>query len=517
MPERGVLDVLRELGAALLLGAVMVGAAIALPPAIAGGVLVTVLGVYAFRRVLFTWPTALMIVVLLVMLVPIRRYSLQVPLPFALEPYRVFLVVLIVLMLLTLLTETGGRWRPVGIGWPIAVFLLSLWISIVANGTSLVESGMAMRSLLALVEMVFFLCVFFLARIILTSESHVMRMLTLMVWCAVIVSFFAVVERATGFNIFLHLHTFLPLELLQEGNESVRAGGARSYGSAQHPIALGVALAMMLPVAVYLGKYSSWPRNEISRQILYGLGAMMMLAGTIVAVSRTSVVVLGAMFLITLILQPRLGLLLTMIGVPLFLLGSALVPDVFEETVWAFFNPEELIASQHTSPGWRGAGRLADLDPAFALIREDPYFGTGHGSRITVGDDANAFILDNQFLATLMEGGGVGVAGLVALFVVPAIQLFYFAFSASVVRRHTMLAFTIGVATVGYVAAMFFYDAFAFMQTFMMQMLLFAAGAWVMTEAPRVPRFRSSRDRPQAVAAATHAGSSRPALERALP
>lgn len=491
--RRGPRDLVREIASALLLTGVMLGAAFALPPGLAGGVLVLVLGVYALRRVLFSWPTALSILVVFIMIVPIRRYSLPIPLPFALEPYRAFLVVLIVVMLLSLLIDQKPAWRPVAFGWPIAIFMLTLWISEVANGESLVESGLSMRSATALVETAFFLSVFFLARIVFDRESRVFRVLMLMFWLAVTVAVFAVIERATGWNVFLSLNTFLPLELIHEASETVRAGGARSYGSAQHPIALGVALTMMLPIALYFAKYSPWPRNPINRNIVYSLAAIALLAGVVTAVSRTSVVVIGAMFLVALIFRPRFGILAIMVGTPIFLLGALLFPDVYNETVWAFFNVDELVASQNTSPGWRGQGRLADLGPAFQLIREDPYFGTGHGSRITVGEDANAFILDNQFLATLMETGAVGVVGLTVLFLVPAVMLIRFALTARVAPRHAELAFAVALATVGYIAAMFFYDAFAFMQTFMIEMVLLAAGAWAITEAPRIGEFDGGR------------------------
>ena len=37
----------------------------------------------------------------------------------------------------------------------------------------------------------------------------------------------------------------------------------------------------------------------------------------------------------------------------------------------------------------------------------------------------------------------------------------------------------------GYIAAIFFYDAFGFFQTFFILCMLLAVGAWLLTEAPR--------------------------------
>src|SRR5439155_26874755 len=70
------------------------------------------------------------------------------------------------------------------------------------------------------------------------------------------VAFFVIVEARTGFNLFNHLRTVAPV--LHFNSEKVfnlsrlhRGGHPRAYGSAQHPIAMGVAFAMLLPFAVY--------------------------------------------------------------------------------------------------------------------------------------------------------------------------------------------------------------------------------------------------------------------------
>ena len=132
-----------------------------------------------------------------------------------------------------------------------------------------------------------------------------------------------------------------------------------------------------------------------------------------------------------------------------------------------------------------GAGRLADLEPALREVAQRPFFGSGFGSRIVIGDEANAFILDNQFLGTLMETGAVGAIGLAVFLLVPPIMLLRFAFAQAAERRHAALALTIAIAISGYIAAIFFYDAFGFFQTFFILCMLLAAGAWLLTEAPR--------------------------------
>ena len=117
--------------------------------------------------------------------------------------------------------------------------------------------------------------------------------------------------------------------------------------------------------------------------------------------------------------------------------------------VLSFLDVDSLVASQYTSAGMGGAGRLADLEPAFREVAQRPFFGSGFGSRIVIGDEANAFILDNQFLGTLMETGALGVIGLAAFLLVPPIMLLRFAFGQALERRHAALAFTVAVSIVG--------------------------------------------------------------------
>ncbi len=193
------------------------------------------------------------------------------------------------------------------------------------------------------------------------------------------------------------------------------------------------------------------------------------------------------MFLVTLVFHPRVAGVLFALAFPVVLLAAAVLPKVFESMVLSFLDVDSLVASQYTSAGMGGAGRLADLEPAMREVGRLPFFGSGFGSRIVIGDEANAFILDNQFLGTLMETGALGVVGLAVFLLVPPIMLLRFAFTQAAERRHAALALTLAVAMSGYIAAIFFYDAFGFFQTFFILCMLLAAGAWLLTEAPRRP------------------------------
>ena len=475
----------RVVAAAAVLAVAVLAAVLLLPPLIAGGALLALALLVIFRRFVFAWTTALVLLVAVIMFVPARRYAIPIPLPFQLEPYRLVLGIVIVALVVALLTKPDFRWRPVAFGVPIAIMLVTVLVSFLVNGMALANTGLVETAIGGITQLLVMLSVFFVFRQLLRSEREVMLLITVLTWAGVIVSFFALIERVARTNVFLMLGTFLPLTLLREGGDVSRAGAARAFGSAQHPIALAVALCLLIPLAIHLAKYAAWPRNEITRLLVYAGAIVMLFGGVLAAISRTAVVVLGVMFLITLLLHPRLAAVLFAIAFPVVLLAAVVLPKAFDKMVLSFLDVDSLVASQYQSAGMGGAGRLADLEPALREVAKQPFFGTGFGSRIVIGDEANSFILDNQFLGTLMETGALGVLGLAVFLLVPPIMLLRFAFGRAAERRHAALAFTIAVAIAGYIAAIFFYDAFGFFQTFFILCMLLAVGWLLLRVQPR--------------------------------
>ncbi|ANJ26287.1 O-antigen ligase family protein [Agromyces aureus] len=471
--------------AAAVLAVVALAAVLLMPPLIAAAAIGFTAVLVLLRRFVFTWSAMIIGLAAVIMLVPARRYAIPIPLPFQLEPYRLVLGIVLVALVVSLILKPEVRWRPVAFGWPIGIFLTTIAVSFVINVTELANEALVQTALGGMTQMLFMLAVFFCFRLLLRSERDVMLLITFVTWAGVVVAFFAIIERLSRFNVFLVLGNVLPLTLLREGGDVSRAGVARAFGSAQHPIALAVALCILIPLAVYLAKYAAWPRNEINRKIVYAGAVILLFGGIMAAISRTAVVVLAVMFLVTLIFHPKVAGVLFVLAMPVVLLAAAVLPKVFESMVLSFLDVDSLVASQYTSAGMGGAGRLADLEPAMAEVEQQPFFGSGFGSRIVIGDDANAFILDNQFLGTLMETGALGVLGLAVFLLVPPIMLLRFAFAQAAERRHAVLALAIAVAISGYIAAIFFYDAFGFFQTFFILCMLLAAGAWLVTEAPR--------------------------------
>lgn len=474
-----------ELIAAGVLAAVLIVSIVLLPPLAAGGILLVAALGYLLRDWLLRWTTLLFAIAAIVMFVPVRRYALPIPLPFALEPYRVVIALALLAIAIALWRRTLTR-APFPFGWAVGAFMLGLAVSFLANVVSLTQKDLVVGSLGGMLQIAFLLAIAFVVRQLLTSERIVFLLLQFLLWAGVVVAIFAVIERMFKVNYFLLIGNVLPLTLLRDESESLRAGAARAYASSQHPIALAVLLCMLIPIAVYFSQYASRPLHPVSRRLVYGFAIAVLFAGMMTAVSRTGIVVLGVMFLLVVLLRPQISILLMLIALPIGVLGAVLLPSVFESMVLSFIDIDSLIESQYASPGLAGQGRLADLAPAFAEYVQTPFFGTGPGSRIVIGAEANAFILDNQVLGTLLESGVVGVLGLAVLMVGPPLVLLWRVFHTTAAPKYALLGFAIAVSMAGYVAAMFFYDAFSFLQTFMLLMFWFAIGGWLLEN--RLPR-----------------------------
>lgn len=471
-----------DLAIAVALGVVAIAAVVFLDPLVAGGIMLVAASAFLLRRWVFNWTTALFALGAVIMFVPIRRYALPISVGFELEPYRVMIVVLLVAVGVAAANRRRFPWQPVLWGWPIAIFLWCMFASLMFNAVALVESEALFGGLSNLIQLMFLLSTVVIFRQLLREPRVVMAFLSFLVYAGAIVGLFAFIERLTRRNVFLMFHNVLPLVLLRDDAESLRAGGGRAYASSQHPIALSVLFAMLIPLAIYLIRFGTWPRFSFTRKLVF-IGCIgVMIVGLLSAVSRTGIVVLGVMFLFTLLLRPKLAGLLAAIGLPIVAVVGLLLPQLFESTIGSLLNVEALIASQFSSIGLAGQGRLADLPDAFAQFGVHPWAGTGLGSRVVVGDDANAQILDNQWLGSLLETGVIGVIGLAVFLIWPTIAMIRYSFRKDVAPARAFLTFATATSAVGYTAAMFFYDAFAFMQTLLLLCIVYAIAAWAITD-----------------------------------
>jgi hypothetical protein len=487
-----------DLAIAVVLGALALGAVLLLEPVVAGGIMLVTSAVFLLRRWVFNWTTMLFALAAIIMFIPIRRYALPISVGFELEPYRVAIVGLLIAIAVASANQRRFPWQPVLWGWPIAIFLWCMFASLMFNAVELTSRGALSGGFSNLTQLIFLLSTIVIFRQLLREPRVVMAFLSFLVYAGAFVGLFAFLERVTRRNIFLMFHNFLPLVLLREDAESLRAGGGRAYASSQHPIALSVMFAMLIPLAIYLMKFGRWPRFVATRRLLLVVCIGLMLIGLLSAVSRTGIVVLGIMFLFVLLMRPRLAGIMLAIGLPIVAVMGLVLPQLFESTIGSLLNPEALIASQFSSIGMAGQGRLADLPDAFAQAAAHPWAGTGLGSRVVVGEEANAQILDNQWLGSLLETGAIGVIGLIVFLAWPIIAMIRFSFRTDVAPARAYLTFATATSALGYATAMLFYDAFAFMQTLLVLCMMYAIAAWAMTDQADVSHWGARRERSRA-------------------
>jgi O-antigen ligase len=457
-----------------------VGAGVLFADPITVGALLAVVGMlYLFRAVVFSWPGAAVALAVVVCLVPARRYTLPVDLPFAAEPYRLLTLLLLAIVVAALLVDPKFLWRRLEFAAPVGVFLASQLISIGVNIPGLVARQLAPNAVISLLSLVVICALFLVTRQLLQNAQMVQIMVTALVVCGAVLGALATLERVTRVNLFLKFFALLPLQRLSEEESLfVKAGTARAFGSAQHPIALAVFLVMLIPLGIYLTRHASWPRRLALRELFWIGCTMMITFGMLAAVSRTAFVSIAVMVIVVVLLRAAIVPKLLFYGV-LGLLAALLVSA---RNIIAMVNelldPQALVESQMTSPGWTGSGRLADLGPSLAEAASTPFFGSGLGSRVTIGPSANAFILDDQYLTTLLESGIVGVLGMAILLLVPFARLAAFSRRTTEPDARRDLALAVAVSIVGYAVALFFFDGFSFIQTLLAFFVLLALGSY---------------------------------------
>ena len=488
-PAPGVRFPVALVGAGVLLlgGAVLAGRGIA--PA--AGFLALISAVAVAYKLRVRWDLLVALVLLVVLVIPIKRYQFAVSLPFDLEPYRIVIAILLGIWATALLVDPSVRLRASALDGPLMLIGLSVIASVTLNPgwitnfnilgsyvgptwTGLVQDPSRLpfadvtndvtKALLFFAS--FYLVFYFIVSVVRTPRQIHAVVKTLVVATAG-VALFAIVERRTDYNVFNHLQGWIPLVEFQGGLEAegiARGGRLRVYGSAQHPIALAALFAMVLPLSVYLAYQA--------RRILWYLTTTLMALALLATVSRTGIVMLAAIGVVFLVLRRDVLKRAWLLVLPAFVVVHLLMPGTIGSFRSAFLPPQG-IGSEQTE----FAGRISSerVGPQFAVIKEKPAFGQGYGTRVTTGPDQNSRILDNQWLATAVETGLVGVFGWLWLFV-RFIRRAGREAKRDLSERGWLLT-ALAAAAAGFAVAMLTYDAFAFIQATLVFFVLLAIGA----------------------------------------
>jgi polysaccharide biosynthesis protein PslJ len=410
----------------------------------------------------------------MILFLPIRQYAIAIHLPFQLEPYRIFVIVLALCWGLSLLIDPRVRLRATGLEGPLALLGLAVIGSIVVNVPSIVHQGISVDVAKKLTFWVsFILILYFVTSVV--RPRDVVFFLEFVVVGAAVLGFLSVIEWRTGYNPFQQLNRVLPfLSPVGSPIDTFRAGLNRAYASAQHPIAFGALMALVLPFAAVF----AYRR----RTLLWIVCTMLILLGSLASIARTSLIMLVAVGVVLVLLRPAAAREVAPLLLPVAVAVQIAMPGTLS-TVKATFLPKHgLVAEQANAQV--GSGRVASLGPALDEASLRPLLGLGFGTRIVdEGPKKNAFILDDEWLSTLLEVGIVGAAAWIWLFIRFCTRAGKAARADDSERGWLLTAFTASVAS--FAVGMAFFDAFAFIQFTVMMIVFLGLGSIVLRSSER--------------------------------
>jgi O-antigen ligase/polysaccharide polymerase Wzy-like membrane protein len=406
--------------------------------------------------------------VAIVWFIPIRVYTLPAPGPVKLEPYRL-MVLLLGLALVIGALSNSRRIRSCGVGGALLTLSASAVISLAANYSSFTERLLGTEATKAATYLLTFPIVFVLVASGVNSRADVERCIKAIVLGGAVIAFCAVVETRTGYNVFNHLRTVFPF-LKDTGFRAteVRNGALRAEASAQHPIALGVALSLCLPLSLALATRV----RDTGRRLLFGGAALMLMIGMVSTISRTAFLALAVMLVIGLMTERKRLLKLWPLAFVLLIAAHTVLPGGMGRLYKSFFPKGGITAQQSVRAGGVGSGRLADISPALKLVQSHALFGTGDPlppppdlvQQAGTTDDAtppDPIIFDDQYLTSLV---GHGVVGLGAVLWLVGALVFTLVRAARRARGSLPVLSACTAAVAGFSVAMLTFDAFAFVQ-----------------------------------------------------
>ena len=437
------------------------------------------------------WRLLLAGLVLVILFIPIRRYTFPGNLPFALEPYRILVALLLTGWLASSLIDRRVRLRRTFLDPTIALILFAVLASLLVN----VERATSLQAevLKALTFFASFVLLFYLVASVVRKVDDIDVLVKILLVGGAVVAMLSVVEYWTGVNVHDSVLTRMPfLEYNVPVGLERGAGVRRAFGSAEHPIALGAALTMLIPLALYIAKTSG-------RRYWWAV-LLILVLGTLTAVSRTSVLMLVAAAIVVVVLRAREAARLVPLAVVMIVLAQVAVPGSVGTLKYFFFPEEGLVQEQRSSEGsCLSQGRVADIGPSLDEYSREPLLGYGFGTRVTVGSEANACLLDNQWLGSLLETGTVGALAFLWLFVRYVRRL------GRVARADASplgwLAVALAASVTSFAIGMFVFDAFSFIQVTFLLFILLGLGTAVVAEHRRrasTPRYAYRRRTPSA-------------------
>jgi polysaccharide biosynthesis protein PslJ len=435
----------------------------------------------------YSWTAVLTVLFLVALFIPMRKYALGGNLPFQPEPYRLLVLVVFSAWALSLLADARVRLRRTPLDAAVLGVALVILLSLAANLDRAVELQAVVTKTVILFAT--HVLLFFLITSVVTTRDQLHKLIKVLVVAGAAIAALAVLELRLGYNPYEAVLGRVPF-LLQLWSPGTADRAFRAAGPTQHPIELAAVLVMLVPFALALAHTTARKR--------WWIAAFMMTVAAFATLSRTAVVMLVVVAVVCFWLRRADSLRIAPLVVALVIAIHFVVPGALGNMKSLFFPEGGLIAQQSVVwapdlsedlPIWCSyAGRAADIGPTFDAALERPFLGQGFGTRVTVDDPfgdvkANACVLDNQWLGTLLDVGFVGALVWAWLFVYFIRRVAAAAKRADAHTAWLLTAFAASVAAFG--VGMFLFDAFAFVQSTLLLFILLAFGAVLLASVAR--------------------------------
>lgn len=426
----------------------------------------------AWHRLLLQWHSLVGLILIVVLFVPIGRYRLPGSLPFNLELYRLVVAIVVLIWLASLLIDPRVRIRATPFDRPLLLLVGAILASELANPGRVQEWGSSLVKTLTF--FLSFVLVYYVTATTIRKPELIILLLKILAGGGMLIGAAALVEYRFKYNPFDQLHSVLPFLSFEGGYRSIsRGGNLRVFGPAQHPIALGGALVMILPISVYFARTSS-------RR--WWLATVLILLGALASGSRTAVTMLVVEIIVFLVLKPRETRRLWPALVPAIVIVHLFLPGTIGGLKASFFPKGGIIAEQSRLGSEENAqlagGRIRQLKPMISEASQHPFFGEGYGTRIA-GFDAlkrNAPILDDQWLNNLLDVGYIGFGLWIWLFVRTVRRLMRASRAAKTDADEWLFA-GLAASITAFAIGMLTFDAFGFTQVFFLFWILLGLSA----------------------------------------
>jgi O-antigen ligase len=418
------------------------------------------LGLFVFiiAFLVVDWSRLLKLFIAALFLIPANLYKLPVDLPFDLEIYRLVAFLMFGAWFIALLIDKKVKLRKTPFDFYLFLISFSVFISMIINLNRFELSQEFSQGVKAFFYFLSFVVLYYVITSTIRSGEGVESICKFAVGLGVFVGFFGIIERVTGFNLFRHLHEFIPIlkgDPVALSSQLYR-GGLRVAGSVAHPIAFGTMLAMLLPFSLHF-----W-REESNKKVklLYLFSSILILLASLLTVSRTALISILLVLTCYFIAKPSLRKQILCWS----LIGGFLVHMLFPGTLGRFratLSPQYIKQTEINNP----SGRLEDYPRAFKEFSKFPLFGRGFGTF----DPKKYFYLDNQYLGWLIELGLFGIFVHLLLFY-SILKFFWKA------RQKVPFVFPILVSSLVFITVCATFDTMGFSQIPYLFFLLIALG-----------------------------------------